>query len=577
VLDTTLEAVDISGLANYALDNVQLCTVAGLLQSQKGPIIGIFHQYAHHGTGQTVHSTNQMRHFGIHIDDTPRTFGGSQIVQTPDGYAIPLSIRNGLAYMDMKAPTQEEIDSYPHVMFTSDMPWDPQVLDNELSPNDPEFNPDFVTPPFKRNNINDYGEIISVNKHDIDFSTPDTLMLPPLKRKLFYTQVQPKQHDFLRLQPYFGYFPPDRIKHTIHNTTQFARMDNRFPLRKHYKTRFPAANISCLNETVATDTFFSDTPAHDDGILGHGGATMLQLFCGCTTHLTAVFPMKTDHEMSNTFEDFIRTYGAPNALFSDNAKSQIGKAVQEILRMYAIKDFQCEPHHQHQNPAERQIQEVKKRCNILMDRSGSPAPYWLLCTKYVVYLLNRLSLPSLKHRTPLEAATGQQPDISAMLAFHWFQPVYFHNPRTPFPSNTQERSGRIVGFAEHQGDALTFLVLDDETLQVLARSELRPVEDTSLNLRTPNIRTSNLTGGERAPTKAIMSSTDVAGLDIEPTRLKLPKFSPDELLGQTFIQQDEDGNKYRAKSSNESSIEILKIIRTSSSSWKLEKENMKKS
>ena len=115
---------------------------------------------------------------------------------------------------------------------------------------------------------------------------------------------------------------------------------------------------------------------------------MLQLFCGCTTHLTAVFPMKTDHEMSRTFEDFIRTYGAPNALFSDNAKSQIGKAVKEILRMYAIKDFQCEPHHQHQNPAERQIQEVKKRCNILMDRSGSPAPYWLLCTKYVVYLLN---------------------------------------------------------------------------------------------------------------------------------------------------------------------------------------------
>ena len=324
-------------------------------------------------------------------------------------------------------------------------------------------------------------------------------------------------------------------------------MDNRYPLRKHYKTRFPAANISRLNETVATDTFFSDTPAHDDGILGHGGATMLQLFCGCNTHLTAVFPMKTDHEMSSTFEDFIRTYGAPNALFSDNAKSQIGKAVHEILRMYAIKDFQCEPHHQHQNPAERQIQEVKKRCNILMDRSGSPAPYWLLCTKYVVYILNRLSLPSLNNRTPLEAATGQQPDISAMLAFHWFQPVYFHNPNTPFPSTTHERSGRIVGFAEHQGDALTFLILDDETLQVIARSELRPVTDTSVNLRTPNLGISNQDKGELAPTKAIMSSTDVAGLDIEPTRLKLPKFSPDELLGQTFIKQDDDGNNYRTK------------------------------
>ena len=149
-------------------------------------------------------------------------------------------------------------------------------------------------------------------------------------------------------------------------------MDPRIPMRKHFKTRFPAANISRLNETVATDTFFSDIPAYDDGIMGHGGSTMLQLYCGCTSHLTAVYPMKTDHEMASTLEDFIRSYGAPNALFSDNAKAQIGKTVREILRMYAIKDFRCEPHHQHQNFAERQIQEVKKRCNILMDRTGNP-------------------------------------------------------------------------------------------------------------------------------------------------------------------------------------------------------------
>ena len=49
-----------------------------------------------------------------------------------------------------------------------------------------------------------------------------------------------------------------------------------------------------------------------------------------------------------------------------------------------------------------------------------------------------------------------------------------------------------------------------------------------------------------APTKTIMSSTDIAGLNIEPTRLKLPKFSPDELIGQTFIQQDDDGTNYSA-------------------------------
>jgi hypothetical protein len=97
---------------------------------------------------------------------------------------------------------------------------------------------------------------------------------------------------------------------------------------------------------------------------------MFQLYCGCESQLTAVFLMKTEREMAGTLEDFIRLHGAPNALFSDNAKAQIGRAVQEILRMYAIKDFQCEPHHQ--NLVERRIQEVKKLSNQMLDRTGAP-------------------------------------------------------------------------------------------------------------------------------------------------------------------------------------------------------------
>jgi hypothetical protein len=101
--------------------------------------------------------------------------------------------------------------------------------------------------------------------------------------------------------------------------------------------------------------------------------------------------MRRANNIAGILEDFIRFYGAPTALFSDNAKSQIGRAVQEILRMYAIKDFQCETHHQHQNYAERRIQEVQKLSNTLLDRSGYPPSLWLLCVQHIVYLLNHLS------------------------------------------------------------------------------------------------------------------------------------------------------------------------------------------
>ena len=212
--------------------------------------------------------------------------------------------------------------------------------------------------------------------------------------------------------------------------------------------------------------------------------------------------------------------------------------------MYAIKDFRCEPHHQHQNFAERQIQEVKKRCNLLLDRTGTPASYWLLCTNYVVYILNRLASASLNQKTPIEVATGQQPDISAILAFQWYQPVYFRSPKASYPSVSPERSGRIVGFAEYQGDALTFLVMDDVTNRVIARSELRPHDNIHPNLRTGHFITPHPNNDDH---KYILSSSDLTGEHIEPTELKLPHFTPDEFVGRTFIRKDTDGNHLAAK------------------------------
>jgi hypothetical protein len=185
--------------------------------------------------------------------------------------------------------------------------------------------------------------------------------------------------------------------------------------------------------------------------MGHSGTTMLQLYCDCESQLTAVFPMKTESETAGTLEDFIRFHGAPNALYSDIAKAQIGHAVQEILHW---------------------IQEVKFS-NQMLDCMCAPPSLWLLCVLFIVYLINHLSSESLGWRTPIEAATGQQPDISALLAFCWYEPIYYKIfLSATFPSST-ERNGRVSGIAKHKGDALTFLVLDSLMSQVLNRSELR--------------------------------------------------------------------------------------------------------
>jgi hypothetical protein len=82
------------------------------------------------------------------------------------------------------------------------------------------------------------------------------------------------------LSPNFSYVPSLRIQQTLYHTTQYARLDSCLPLRKHFRSRFPAANVNRLNEVVATDSYFSNTPSLDVGNLCHGGTTMVQLFCG---------------------------------------------------------------------------------------------------------------------------------------------------------------------------------------------------------------------------------------------------------------------------------------------------------
>jgi hypothetical protein len=49
-----------------------------------------------------------------------------------------------------------------------------------------------------------------------------------------------------------------------------------------------------------------------------------------------------------------------------------------------------------------------------------------------------------------------------------------------------------------------------------------------------------------ASPKLIQSTTDLAGLDINQSDLKMPRFSPDELLVKTFVRRLADGTSYKA-------------------------------
>ena len=479
----------------------------------------------------------------------------------------------------MRPTTDEELGTLPYVIFTSDVTWDPTVYDDDdVGWHDciefgTEENEKFT---IFEDGLEDYFDCEEESGNETDSlidalltdheknvnvcvmnvkvkSDADSEKASGYKEKFCPKTVLPKRPDYQALRPYFAWATVDRIKQTIRNTTQWFRAENRIPMRRHYKSRFPAAHARRLNEKVATDTFFSEIAALDDGIPGHGGCKTMQLFVGIDSRLTECIPMKEDSKASfpEAFKEFIRKWGAPKALLSDNAMEQNSADVFAILRDLNIEHWTSEPHQQNQNPAERRIQDVKKAVEGTMDRTGTPADLWLLCTLYVASVFNILSNEKLNGMSAIEKATGFTPDISAHLAFRWWEPVYYLDDGDTFPAS-REKLGRFVGIAEDVGDILTFRILTEDTRKVIVRSCVRSATDPhTQNLRALGPTVTPEVGEKKVSFKEkpfhLASFNEITSPLKEPSKAQLPQFSPDDLIGKTFLKDINDGEKVSAE------------------------------
>jgi hypothetical protein len=99
---------------------------------------------------------------------------------------------------------------------------------------------------------------------------------------------------------------------------------------------------------------------------------------------------------------------------------------------------------------------------------------------YICSLLKVLS------ETPIKADTAQCYRFSALMVFHWYEPVIFKHYKSTSPnisviSESPEHFGRMIGTAAYKG----FLVLELVILTVFARSYLR----SGLDYTTPNLGT----------------------------------------------------------------------------------------
>ena len=144
ILSKTGRHITIVGIDNHELTGLPVVTCAAKFETNDGPIVGIFNEYAYYGKGLSIHAPGQFEHFGLAVDERSVKVDGKQRITTLDGRAIPLHIKDGLAYIhSLGIPSDNDMNTLPQIIFTSPDTWDPGVLDHSYSPTPSDNDPDW--------------------------------------------------------------------------------------------------------------------------------------------------------------------------------------------------------------------------------------------------------------------------------------------------------------------------------------------------------------------------------------------------------------------------------------------------
>ena len=136
---------------------------------------------------------------------------------------------------------------------------------------------------------------------------------------------------------------------------------------------------------------------------------------------------------------------------------------------------------------------------------------------------------------------GVSPDISIILLYTFYQPVFYATHNQSYPSASEEKAARWVGFGEHVGDALTHKLLDDDTKKILFRSAVRPSDSAHPNRHLVS------DGGESSQTPKPIVFVRSWQDDSQSATKPMAEYNPDDLIGRTFLlPKNEQGERLRA-------------------------------
>jgi len=324
---------------------------------------------------------NQLRHYGIIVQDNPYDELPMAITNHDRGFTASLRSKGTTIFLETWHPSQDDLESLPHITLSSPSPWEPHKiqfpqssLSDRTELESHNINAVETAPVLDINKCNlrwIQGVNVTSEQHTRNIAATSTIPLPgplhPAEMESPYTFLSKDRHSQTTpeaLSERWG-ISIAQAKLTLKATTRRLVRSALMPLARRYRVD-RMFDLPRVRTSMATDTM-------DARVSSIHGDRYCQIFASKEFFVEA-YPIQRKADCHEALDRFIKEYGIPDQLIMDGSGEQTGKSTQfqSIIRKYDIKSKVIEPDRPNQNPAESVIREVRKKWYREMFRTNCP-------------------------------------------------------------------------------------------------------------------------------------------------------------------------------------------------------------
>ncbi len=181
-----------------------------------------------------------------------------------------------------------------------------------------------------------------------------------------------------------------------------------------------------LRTAVYSDTLLSNTKSIR-------GSTCAQLFVTAEGFADGNV-MSTKADAYIQLNNFCREHGIPDPLVTDMAPEETEGEWKRVVKENLIHQRTAEACSPWQNKCKNEVGELKRHCMCISHRQRVPEKLWCFTWKYTVKIRQHITRETIGGRTSWKSLKAETPDISALIAFDYYELVKVQLPQG-YPNN----------------------------------------------------------------------------------------------------------------------------------------------